>query len=542
MAELLITLSDGRITNHTLIDRPQVIGRDAQCDIPIDDPSASRRHAKFLPTADGYTVEDLGSKNGTLVNDLPCRSHALRDGDRVMLGSVLAVFREAAQSGGASVVVADDPAESRATHYLSRDQEINLSRKRLQLIYELSERLTTLQSRDQLLDNAMDICFETLYFERGAIGVYRGEQRALDWPVVRNLHGGEGELTISRTLLGRALQHGERAIFTDAGPGNIDPTVSMVQHGIRSAMCVPLISNAKTLGVIYGDRVSTSTAYKDEDIDFLAGIAQQITIGLINCELLEEQQRMASLQRDVELAREIQTGLFPAELPTRGAFRVAAVNDPGQRVSGDYYDLISMDDGRHWVLIADVTGEGVAAALIMANLQAAVHATIEGAVDPGALLTRWNRLIYSNTHSSKFVTCLLALIDPAQGRIHLSTAGHCRPFLLRAGDAPPESIEIESNYPLGVVENADFASTNIDVGRDPYIYFAFTDGVIEAMNAEGDQYGLDRLGAVFEEAHGELNPASLVKQVRKSVTSFVGSAPQSDDITILAARVGAAST
>ncbi|MCH8146518.1 MAG: SpoIIE family protein phosphatase [Planctomycetes bacterium] len=537
MAELVITLTDGRKTRHKLTDRPQVMGRDAQCDIPIDDPSTSRRHARFVPTPDGYAVEDLGSKNGTLVNDESCTRRELCDGDRVTLGSVVAVYQLASRTSATSVVLSDDMGESRATRYLSRDQELNISQQRLRLIYELSDRLTTLQSREQLLETAMDIGFQTLHFERGAIGVRRVDQRTLDWPVVRNLRGDEGELCISRSLLGRALQHGERAIFTDAGPGQTDPTVSMVQHGIRSAMCVPMISHDKTIGVIYGDRTSTSTPYNNEDIDFLAGIAQQVTIGLINCRLVDEQQEMARLQRDVELARTIQTGLFPADLPSRPDFKVAALNDPGQRVSGDYYDVVAADKGCIWCVIADVTGEGVAASLIMANLQAVVRATIEGVSDPSELLCRWNKQIYHNTDSSKFVTCLLALIDPAGKRIHLAAAGHCRPILVRGGGLALETVDCESNYPLGVIEDASFPAVSVDTGDDPYVFFTYTDGVIEAMNAQGDQFGMDRLHAVLE-ACADLNPQALIKQVRKSVTQHADGAQQSDDITILAARVG----
>ncbi len=537
MAELVITLTDGRRTRHRLTAQPEVMGRDAQCDIPIDDPSTSRRHARFIPTPEGYAVEDLGSKNGTLVNDESCTRRDLCDGDRVTLGSVVAVYQEESRTSTTSVVLKDDMTESRATRYLSRDQELNISQQRLRLIYELSERLTTLQSREHLLETAMDVCFQTLHFERGAIGVRRADQRTLDWPVVRNLHGDEGELTISRSLLGRALQPGERAIFTDAGPGQTDPTVSMVQHGIRSAMCVPLISQDKTIGVIYGDRTSTSTPYSDEDIDFLAGIAQQVTIGLINCRLVEEQQQLARLQRDIELARTIQRGLFPAELPSRPDFKVAALNDPGQRVSGDYYDVVEADNGRFWCIIADVTGEGVAASLIMANLQAAVRATIEGVNDPSELLCRWNHQIYHNTDSSKFVTCLLALIDPAGKRIHLAAAGHCRPILLRGDGSPLETVDCESNFPLGVVEDAAFPAVSVDTGDDPYLFFAYTDGVIEAMNAQGEQFGMERLHAVLE-ARADLNPQALIKHVRKSVTHHADGADQSDDITILAARVG----
>ena len=124
-----------------------------------------------------------------------------------------------------------------------------------------------------------------------------------------------------------------------------DPTVSMVQHGIRSAMCVPLMQGKDILGVIYGDRTSTSKVYTDEDIDFFAGIAQQVTIGLINCKLMRDQEQMIRLNHDIDLARRIQKNLFPTDLPNRADLRVAALNEPGARVSGDYYDVIERDDG-----------------------------------------------------------------------------------------------------------------------------------------------------------------------------------------------------
>ena len=110
MPELAITLSDGRTVRHELGTGPEVLGRDASCEISIDDPSTSRRHAKFAPTAQGYIVEDLGSKNGTLVNDAQCTTHLLRDGDRVLLGSALAVYHEGEALSSHSVVIAEDVA------------------------------------------------------------------------------------------------------------------------------------------------------------------------------------------------------------------------------------------------------------------------------------------------------------------------------------------------------------------------------------------------------------------------------------------------
>ena len=537
MAELIITLADGRKLRHPLGTLPAVIGRDAGCDIPIDDPSASRRHARFSPTPAGYLVEDLGSKNGTLVNDKPHASHLLKDGDRVLIGSAMALYRESELPSSHSVVITDELPESHATRYVSREQQLLLSQQRLQMIYELSERLTTVQDQNQLLKNAMEITFEMLHFERGAIGIRRRDRRSLDWPVINNLAGAGGELTISRTLLSRALEYGERAIFTDDGTSTTDPTVSMVQHGIRSAMCVPLVHNNETLGVIYGDRITTSASYTDEDMDFLAGIAQQVTIGLVNCRLVEDQREMVRLKHGMDLARTIQTGLFPSCLPNRPGLKIAAVNDPGDRISGDYYDVIELGDGRVWCLIADVTGEGVPAALLMANLQAAVRVTIDQTDDPGALLGQWNNLICRNTDSSKFITCLLALIDLDSRTIRFASAGHCTPFIVRPAGEAVEELASEAGFPLGVVDETGFETATVELGPDPFLFFCYTDGVIEAMNPDGGYFGVDRLREILTELRDQ-NPQSLVKQVRKHVTRFTAEGKQSDDITLLAAQVG----
>lgn len=537
MPELIIKLPNGHQRRHRLGATPHVIGRDATCEIAVDDPGTSRRHAVFSPTSGGYEVEDLGSKNGTLVNNTPRKSWMLKEGDRVTIGTVEAVYTEQDGEADQSVVISDDEATTHATRYVSRDQQLDLSRQRLQMIYELGERLTTLQGQEELLDQAMNVCLEMLNFERGAVGVRRPNQRGLDWPVVRDLRGAEGELTISRSLLNRALEHGERAIFTDEGLGAADPTVSMVQHGIRSAMCVPLMHKGQILGVIYGDRVQMSGGYSNEDVDFLGGIAHQVSIGLVNCRLLEEQQKMARINRDIDLARTIQTGLFPAKLPARADLRVAAVNEPGQRISGDYYDVIEGEGGRVWCLVADVTGEGVAAALLMANLQAAVRVTVDGAEDPAALLSQWNRLICRNTPSSKFITCVLASIDPQSRQIQLASAGHCPPIIVRSGGAAPEEVSLEPGFPLGVDEEARFETKTIRLAEGPFALVAYTDGVTEAANADREMYGMERLAAALSDWR-DLNPQGLVKHVRADVASFVAGADQSDDITILAVRVG----
>jgi sigma-B regulation protein RsbU (phosphoserine phosphatase) len=538
--ELLIKLPDGRSFTHELGTLTEIIGRDRSCDIFVDDPSTSRRHARFTPTPEGYVIEDLGSKNGLLVNGEPRVSHLMQHLDTIAIGSVEVECRDPRKTEPAtSVVMAedDDLATSRATSYASRSPNLNLPQRRLEMIYNLSDRLVRLRSQDELLSEVLAIGFDTLHFERGAVGVLRSDRRVLEWPVVRNLYGSEGELTVSGTLVRRAIEHGERAIFTDQE--SFDPTMSIVQHGIRSAMCVPLMHGDEVLGVIYGDRTSTSATYTQEDIDFLAALARQASIGLFNCRLLEEQKQLARLNRDIDLARRIQTDLFPAELPERPELTVAAFNQPGNRVSGDYYDVLETREGRLWLLMADVMGEGVAAALVMANLQAAVRVTTEGRDDPGPLLARWNNLICRNTQTTRFITCLLAVYEPHGRELRIASAGHHLPLIYRGRETDPIPLDYEPGFPLGVVENAEFATWELGLKDDSFLYVAYTDGVIEAMNAQQELFGTARLLEAMNQARSS-GPQSIVREVRRAVSKFVGGAPQSDDITLLAAQVGKA--
>ncbi|MCP4589948.1 MAG: SpoIIE family protein phosphatase [bacterium] len=537
MSELHITLSDGRSLVHRLGDVPAMIGRDPSCEIALDEPSASRQHARIRPAGDAYVIEDQGSKNSTLVNGAPTSSARLFDGDVIMVGAVQLVFR--ADPGGemtAAVVLTDELPSREAASFSPARDPLSLPQRRLEMLYELSGRLTSLRTGADLLEDAMDICFETLRFERGAIAIRPPNRRTVDWPVVRNLRDREGGLAISRTLVGRAMDHGERAIVNEGDPNAIDPTVSMVQHGIRSAMCVPLMHDDEILGIIYGDRVSTGTVYSSEDVDFLSGLARQIAIGLINSRLMEEQKLKVLLENEISLARDIQRALFPATLPNHAQFEVAALNKPGRHVSGDYYDVIELGDGRLGVLIADVTGEGVASSLLMANLQAAVRVTLVELDDPGVMLTRWNRLVYGNTDASKFITCMTAILEPDTRMIRIASAGHHAPWLLRNEPADCGALESEPGFPLGVVADAQYTTTSIELGKAPCTLYACTDGVFEAMDPAQQEFGHERMHAVLAGCRSG-DPQELIDAMHAAILEFAGDAPQSDDITMLTVRM-----
>ncbi|MHC4611546.1 MAG: SpoIIE family protein phosphatase, partial [Planctomycetota bacterium] len=511
MAELAITTTDGQTRTHPL-SGPVLFGRDASCAVLLDDPGVSRRHAQIRPEGDGFVVEDLGSKNGTLLNGVRCTVVRLSDGDEILLGTVHMVFRaeRPASDLDAPVVLSDRALPEAATHFSGHSARLLLPQRRLEMLYELSERLTRLRDRNELLEDALDLCFETLQFERGAIAVHKSVGRGLDWPVVRNLRAAGGELTISRSVLSRALEHGERAVITDSDRAEADPTVSMVQHGIRSALCVPLQHQDEILGVIYGDRISTGAVYSSEDLDFLAGLAKQVSIGVINSRLMEEQEAKLRLEHEISLARDIQQQLFPASLPQREGLQVAVLNEPGRHVSGDYYDVIELTDGRIAFVIADVTGEGVAAALLMANLQAAVRVTLSNEGDPGLLLGLWNRLVYHNTEASKFVTCLVGIVDPQSRELRLANAGHPQPFGLQAGGGGWAEVKTDPGLPLGIQESVCYQTQRMQFATGACTLYCSADGVVGAMNDDEALFTRERLVEVLQSAE-ELDPAGLIK-------------------------------
>lgn len=513
-----------------------IVGRDTMCDLPLDDLKASRRHVRIYSGSEGkFFVEDLGSKNGTLVNGEPIKTRPLNDGDKILVGTSELVFRLTTRPAPPPRVILEETTTTvEAPSFATSENKLNLSRQRLEMIYDLSDRLTTVRERSELLEEVMGICFETLRFERGLIAL-KGRQGEPEWPVIRNLReDSTGQLTISRTILERALTDGERTILNDAALDMIDPTVSMARHHIRSAMCVPIKYGEEIMGVIYGDRVTSSTVYEREDVDFLAGLARQLSIGLMNGRLLEEKRQKALLESELQVARRIQTNLFPQDMPARDDLLIAAFNDPGRHVSGDFYDIIPFADGRVAVVIADVTGKGVAAALLMANLQAMVRLTLMPDADLATTVSRWNELLYANTDVSKFVTLIAGVIDVKARRFEYVNAGHLPPYVRRAGQVHFD-MRSSACLPLGIEPTEKYQQLTYQAAPGETILL-YTDGLPEAMNDKNEQFGMERI-ETFLAATPASKPQELIAGLQTQIRRFVGRSPQSDDITLLAAQV-----
>lgn len=535
MAELSIILADGRRRTLRLRSQPVLAGRDeANCDLVLDDPTCSRRHFRIHPTGRGrFLLEDLHSHNGTFVNGRRVQDHHLRHGDEIRAGRCVLTFFDMPETPQTTLVLREG--EDDLGDVSIYRQKPSVSESRLSQLLELTSRMVGAFERGDLIERAMDICIETLHFERGLIVEATGPHGAWQTSVVRNVRRDPSgdELNVSRSILARAIQRGERSIINNSLEG--DMTQSMVEHRIRSAMCVPITWQDQILGAIYGDSIKTGEEYTQEDVDFLAGLAAQIGAALKTSQLVEQEQRRIQMENDLTIARQIQEGLFPRDIPQPAGLQVMAYNSPGRNVSGDYYDVIPLGPNRVAVVIADVSGNGVAAAMLMANLQAAVRVTLPETDSLANVIGRLNALVCENTVESRFITGLICVIDLDRRTLRYVSAGHYPPYRVTP-DGRVETLPLEPGLPLGVEDDAEYPISEISLGPEGCTIFLFTDGVPESLNRQEEFFGLGRIEDLLER-NAEAPPNELVTSFRRTLGEFTGHTLHSDDLTLMAIRI-----
>lgn len=534
-----ISYRDGRRQAIPLAGTEAIIGRDASCDVTLDDSITSRRHARlYRDPAGAYWIQDLRSKNGTIVNQraitAPVRLH---EGDQIEIGDCTLCLAPLSRAAAGPVLVNDPNLETTlgAASTWGAQQQLELSQKRLQTLYDLNTRLTGRFDRNDLLGEVLDICIEAFRFERAGVAVWRGAPHPPEWIVMRDARGGPpGEFRISRSLVDDALHNARRGI-RDAADAAVDPTASMVSNNIRSAMCVPMEYHQTVHGVLYGDRVTSTGGYTREDIDYFAALGRLGAMGLANAQLVEEMKARQQVELQLQWARQIQTNLFPAEPLALDALTIDALNDPGQKVSGDYYDYFPRPDGLIAVVVADVCGKGAPAALLMANFQAAVHVTLAQESDLLRAAELLNRLVCRNVKDSRFITGIVGLLNPAQRTFTYVNAGHPPPVVWHGSGSAAPHKEADSALPFGIEPDFPYALNVVQLGR-PGSLFMYTDGAPDAEDPRGDKFGDDSLLETIAAA-ASLPPGEMLARTRRAVSQFTRNHPLVDDITLLAARL-----
>jgi len=525
-----------------------LLGRAEDCDVVLADGAVSRRHARIARHGADWWLEDLGSRGGTFLNGrLVERSARLAAGDRIGIGQVLLRVEAApaepprpATSGplppGTSIFRRADELLSGARTPLAGAQDLaTLARRaaRLELLNDVHQALGRSLALDELLELILDRAFQALEPEEGVI-VLRDAPGQYRRAAARRPQGSLGDSLLSRTLLEEVVEKRQAALVCDmAADGLFGQAASLRMSGVRSLIAAPLFDEAGPLGMISLDSRAFVRPFSEDDLELLTSLAAVASLRIRNVELSREAAARQRLEEELALARKIQVGLLPRELPAPAGWAVFGSSRPSRLVSGDYY-LVAERAGALDAMVVDVAGKGIAAALLTASLEALAAAPLESGIAPEEVLARVSRLLWRRTPASKYATALLLRVDLASGRARLANAGHLPALVARSGGAV-ESLG-STGRPLGLLPENDYGALEVTLEPGDLVAL-YTDGYVEAADGEGAEFGLERLAAALAARRGAAL-REIAAAVEADVAAFAGAEPDADDRTLVLVRRG----
>jgi phosphoserine phosphatase RsbU/P len=534
----------GQETHWDLTVGTHSVGRAATSDIVIADPSVSRSHAEIKVTEDRIEISDAGSRNGTFVNGSRIvETTALNPGDRIRLGSVDALL-----SGRGDGQAKEPPIHTifaaapglRTSARITWDSMTAPTDKTaaaehllFRALTEAGQLLVKPRPLGEVFDMVLDLVSRTITARRILLLT---KERPDAEPVVRASRppglGTRERIMLSSTIVEAVLTGRESLLVTDALE---DPRFraqeSIVLSNVRSAMVAPLFDNEKVLGLIYADTDDPLVRYDPDQLRAFTMLANLIAVKITNTKLLEDQRVKERMEQEMATAAEIQRNLLPASLPETPGYEVFARQDSCLEVAGDLYDACRFSDGSLCVVVGDVSGKGMPAALLMSHTMASLRLLYEENVPPARLVERVHRQVLRSSNARSYLTLFLGRLEPETGRLEYVNAGH-NPPLLFAADGTVTALET-TGLPVGLIDGVAFETASVVVPPGGMLAI-FSDGIPEART-EDEEFGDDRLCEELR-ARRDLPLEEAAEGVLGEVRRFMGDAPPTDDITIFLLR------
>jgi phosphoserine phosphatase RsbU/P len=557
MAELIVRFPD-RPPDHFPLGRLRItLGRSARNDLCVPDPFASRVHAEVRREGDEYFLQDLGSANGTLYNGLTVQgSVALTAGGRIQIGETEIVFDDGTynSSMGATMITDNSSSIPEATIALAsgdrttsglleaiegartKPEEIVAARTSKQgdllaLISKVGITLLASASLNETLDQIVSLVFEAVPADRCLLMMRDDSSEDLRVAVarLRDRVGEVGEIRVSRNVLDEVVMRGKSVLTSDAQHDPRFASGTVVLQGIRSVLAVPLGVADKVFGIIYADSPIAEGRFTEDHLKLLTTLASVAAIRVENARLLEAQLQQERLERELQLAMEIQQRFQPTAPPTVAGYELQGISFPCYEIGGDYYDFIEREDGRLVIALGDVSGKGTAAALLMSSLHAAVHAQAGSHDTLVETISAVNRYLADNIPPNRFVTMFYAELDPPTGTLSFLNAGHNPPLIVHAAGTVEQLAS--GGLPLGIKRDAEYREgrTQLQMGDVLVIY---SDGVTEAASPAGEEFGPTRLYEVVSR-NIDASAAGVRDRIESALTKFSQGTQAADDITLV---------
>ncbi len=529
-AFLTIKTPSGAQTQIRLEPLPFRMGRHGDNELVLRDSRASRHHAQIAFAGGHYVLEDLKSSYGVYVNGQRVEQRKLRNSDRIEFGfpdSYQVVF----SLGEMPVVKQEKPAAP-------ADLAAGTNLGKLRAMLEVARALQTSLSTDDVLVAVVEAALAVTGCERGFLLLRQGDDLEIRTARAKNAPLESTDLRVPARLLMRALN--QRKDFLSM---NFDPATeaagTIADLELRSVVCVPLVrirvgspeATASfhpaddTIGLLYMDSRVRNADLSSGGRELLTTLALEASTVLENARLLEEQWARQRMEQELRIARQIQESLAPRRLPQTGWLRAAASSIPSQQVGGDYLDVREMHAHCWSVIVADVSGKGVGAALLASLLQGMFLAAPFTKLSMEEMMLRVNRFLNDRTGGEQYATVFYCTVE-ASGLMHWVNAGHPPPLLVRA-DGKVEGMNA-GGVPVGMLEDSVYPAEERRLERGDRIV-VYSDGITEARNGAGEFFGVERLRSIVRAGGGcqEMHTAIL-----DAVEEFTGSAPQNDDISL----------
>jgi serine phosphatase RsbU (regulator of sigma subunit) len=546
MPQLIVKNVGQPVDTFSLARLRTTIGRSARSDVCIPDAFASRLHAEVRKEGDGYWLQDLGSANGTRYNgSLVTMPIPLLSGGEIQIGETRIVFEDEQMNRlGSSTLIAD------STEALDPSKTISLTQRKnptteildgqfssrtelLALISKVGVALLSSSGLDETLDQVASLVFEAVPAEScvimlsdanadGGMKIVVAREKGKVEPIQ--------EVRISRTVMDEVLKNGKSVLTADAQHDPRYASQTMALLGVRSVLAVPLsVDERNVFGIIYADSPTYETTFTEEHLNILTTLASVAAIRVENARLLEERFQRERMERELELATEIQQRFQPSEAPRMDGYEFQGISFSCYEIGGDYYDFITRHDGKMLIALGDVSGKGTAAALLMSSLHAAIHGQVAARSSLDEVVRSVNQYLADNTPANRFVTLFVAELNPVTGDLKYINAGHNPPLIGRISG----HIEQLSSggFPLGILPSAEFevGETQLQPGESLVIY---SDGVSEANNIKEEEFGMERLMDVVRR-NLTSSAAGLRDKVESALSAFTQTAPANDDITLV---------
>lgn len=535
-----------------------VIGRSPECHIVLDPNGVSRRHAEIRRLGEKFFLADLNSRNLTKVNNNrvePGKDHHLQPGDRINICDVEFVYfnappKENAPRDGDVMVVTEGDEDDPNMHTFDASRSSAMASAvrpevKLKAILEITRNLSSELKIDavapKILDSLMELFpqAERLFLVLIDPSTKRLVRKAFKHrPNRRATFGGipddEVPMSISRSLVNHVLGQKKAVLSQDAGNDkNLPTSASIADLKIRSVMCVPLLTpDGQALGILQLD-TSDRKQFLQEDLDVLAAVASQAAVAIQNAAMHETLLERERMERDLKLAEQVQKRFLPQSVPTVPGFEFFAHYHPAYEVGGDYYDFVQLPDNRWAVALGDVSGKGVAAALMMAKFSGDTRFCILTRDSPATAANELNRLLYAAGIEEKFITLSLSVLDLSSRKLTFCSAGHL-PILIRRANGTVEEVgEDIGGFPLGILGDSLYQQAEVTLAPGD-VAIVHSDGVTDARSVREELYDTrDNRRLLKRLAESPGSPSAVGKSILQEIREFSAGHSQADDITLI---------